>query len=62
MLTIRVYEDKKAQDAIATAAIDFERRLHEKFLQYKDIVASGRARLIKTERRVAETLMEGETV
>ena len=62
MLTVRVEADKNAQDAIIAAAFDFERRLAEKLKQYNDIVASGKARLIKTERRVAETLMEGETV
>lgn len=60
MITIRIEEDKKAQDAIIAAACDFEGRLQQKFKKYNEIVASGNVRLIKTERRI-ETLMVGET-
>lgn len=56
-ITIRVEADKAVQDAIIAAACDFEGRLQQKIQQYKDIVASGKARLIKTERRKPEVEM-----
>lgn len=55
MFTLRVDADKQVQDKIIAAACDFEGRLQQKMKQFKDIVASGKARLIKTERRIQET-------
>lgn len=56
-ITIRIEADKAIQDAIIAAACDFEGRLQKKMQQYKEIVASGKARLIKTERRKSEVEM-----
>ncbi len=54
MITLRVHADKDAQDAIIAAASDFEKRLQEKMAHFKEIVAAGKVRLIKTERRKVE--------
>ena len=56
-ITIRIEADKTVHDAILTAAADFEGRLQKKLKEYRDIVASGKARLIKTERRKPEVEM-----
>lgn len=56
-VTIRVHADKAVQDAIVSAACDFEGRLQKKIKQYQNIVASGSALLIKTERRKPEVEM-----
>lgn len=56
-IAIRVEADKAAQDAIVAAACDFETRLQKKMDQYKEIVASGKALIWKTERRKSEVEM-----
>lgn len=49
MAVVRAYPDPVIQEAIANAAIDFERRLTEKLKIYTDLCASD-ARLVDTER------------
>lgn len=63
MVTMRIFADKAVQEAIINAACDFEGRLQQKLKQYKEVVASGRAKLIKTERRKpeGEMMVTGET-
>lgn len=56
MATLRVFPDPVIQDAIITAASDFEARLAKKMAIYRDAVASDEARLIPTERRTYEEI------
>lgn len=51
MVTIRAYPDPVIQEAIIEAATMFESRIAKRFLDFKEIMASG-ARMIATERRV----------
>lgn len=51
MATVRVTPDPAIQNAILTAATDFERRLADKWLQYKTVLKST-ARIIPTERKI----------
>lgn len=51
MATVRVFPDKKVQDAIIEAASAFETRLSDKLATYNAILQS-KARLINTERKI----------
>jgi hypothetical protein len=55
MVTVRVFADRRVQEAIVVAATTFEERLSEKLADYEFALASG-LRLLKTERRVEEEM------
>lgn len=55
MATVRVWPDPAIQDAILSAAADFEARIAKKMAAYTAAVASG-ARLVPTERRVEQEI------
>lgn len=55
MVTIRAYPDPDIQEAIIDAATAFEARMAKRFLDFKEIMASG-ARMIATERRIEREL------
>jgi hypothetical protein len=55
MVTIRTYPDPVIQEAIIEAATAFEVRMAKRFLEFKEIMASG-ARMIATERRIEREL------
>ena len=52
MATVRVFPDKKVQEAIIAAAAAFEGRMADKLATYKAVMSATKARLIPTERRV----------
>jgi len=56
MITVRVYPDKKVQEAIIEAATNFEARLQIKLTEYADMLLSYE-RLIPTERKVYEDIL-----
>lgn len=58
MATVRVFPDKKIQDAIVEAAIAFENRLADKLATYNAILKST-ARLIPTERKIRQEMFLG---
>lgn len=55
MATVRVFPDKKVQDAIIEAASAFETRLSDKLATYNAILQS-KARLINTERKIYQEI------
>ena len=55
MATIRAETDRRIQDAIVEAATAFEKKLADKWAEYREALASG-ARLIPTERRVQQEM------
>lgn len=55
MATIRVLPDPEMQAAIVKAAAEFEGRLSEKLMRYRDAIHS-KARLIPTERRIEQEM------
>ena len=55
MATVRVFPDKKVQDAIIEAASAFEARLSDKLATYNAILQS-KARLIQTERKIIQEI------
>lgn len=55
MATVRVFQDKKVQEAIVAAAAAFEGRLADKLATYNAVMAS-KARLIPTERRIEQEI------
>ena len=56
MATVRVFQDKKVQDAIVEAAVAFETRLADKLATYRAMLAS-KARLIPTVRKVYQEMI-----
>ena len=56
MAVIRVLPDPEMQDAILTAAADFERRIAETVAAYEDQLASGELRWVPTERVVEQEM------
>lgn len=55
MATVRVFPDKKVQDAIIEAAGAFEARLNDKLATFNAIIKS-KARLIPTERKIIQEI------
>jgi predicted phage-related endonuclease len=55
MVPIRAYPDPEVQQAILTAAAEFEERLAIKLEQYRDVLAT--TRLIPTERRIEQEMV-----
>jgi len=56
MAVIRVLPDPEMQDAILTAAADFEKRIAETVAAYEDQLASGALRWVPTERVVEQEM------
>lgn len=56
MATVRVYPDAKYQDAILSAATDFEKRLNEAHAKYNSVMQS-KARLIPTKRKIIQEMI-----
>jgi hypothetical protein len=56
MAVIRVWPDQKVQDAIQAAAEAFEQRIAKAMQSYRDVLATGAARLIPTERKEREEI------
>jgi predicted phage-related endonuclease len=57
MAVIRVHPDDKIHAAIIEAAAAFEERLADALQSYRDVLASGAARLIPTERKERQEIM-----
>ncbi len=56
MATVRVFPDSKFQDAIITAATEFESKIFDAMEEYQILLAS-KARLIPTERKINEVMV-----
>ena len=55
MATIRIYPIPEIQDAILSAATAFEKRLAEKLIRYREVIATN-AQLIPTERKIVQEM------